>query len=332
MSILAINGGNGVLLHPFKKHLIGNIEPRSVFHTPNHVQWKKNFSIPFDINLRVLFPKKDVGVIIGAPDCGHSSVLSYSRAKKLGNPQDNESLTGFIRSIKNYEPDFFMMENLPKLIEAYPEIIDLFESFGYNLVIHKEPVSYWGNSQVNRKRLIIVGINKKYKFNKLKKYFNITTDHKLSSSYELIGDLGVEENFALGHVRELDDWRLPMYVGKQRNISVKEARGLWMQYDTRKWPVSNSNMKNQPGVYRNLDTDYPMTVRKQSRQFREDGYLLTPREMARIQGIPDTFKLHFEEERRLYYINKMRVSVTKCPPYEIGEWFNKCLTKIKYYG
>jgi site-specific DNA-cytosine methylase len=330
MSILAICGGNGVLAHPFKKHLIGNIEPRTVFHTPDHIQWRLNFNIPFDKDPLVRFPKSDVSIIVGAPDCGHSSVLAYSRAKKLSDPKLNTSLSLYLENVDYYRPEIFMMENLPKLLESDKTIIPFFESLGYRVFIYEEPVSAWGNSQINRKRLIIIGISKNLK-NK-KKYFRLPKERYLKSSGELIEGLGKEEIPELCHVRELDDWRLPMYYGDERNISVKQARNLWKQYGTRKWPVPNSKMNNQPGVYRNLDSDYPMTVRKQSRQFREDGYLLTPREMARIQGVPDNFKLHFEEDRRLYFINKARATVTKCPPYQIGEWFNKCLIKMNYYG
>lgn len=333
MSILSLNGGNGVIALPFRKHLIGHIEPRSIFNTPDHIQWRANFNIPFDRDFNVKFHRNSVGVIIGGPDCGHSSVLAYSRAKKLADPKNNSSLSLFIEGVDYYRPEFFMMENLPKLLESDPTLVKTFENMGYNLIIYCEPVSAWGNSQITRKRLVIVGISTKFDFKTYKKYFMLPKPiADLPRAGEIIEGLGIKEIPELGHVRELDDWRLPMYYQNKRNISVKEARHLWGEFGTRKWPVENSKMNNQPGVYRNLDSDYPMTVRKQSRQFREDGYLLTPREMARIQGVPDKFNLVFKEDKRLYYINKMRATVTKSPPYEIGEWFNKCLKKLDYYG
>ena len=48
MNVLGVCAGQGALLFPFRKHLIGNIEVRGVFHTPGEEQWKANFGdIPF---------------------------------------------------------------------------------------------------------------------------------------------------------------------------------------------------------------------------------------------------------------------------------------------
>lgn len=51
-NLLGICAGQGALLFPFlrskKFNLLGNIEPRSVFHTKSESQWKANFKgIPF---------------------------------------------------------------------------------------------------------------------------------------------------------------------------------------------------------------------------------------------------------------------------------------------
>ena len=43
MKILAVNGGNGVIVYPMRKYLIGNVEIRSNFKTPLDRQWKANF-------------------------------------------------------------------------------------------------------------------------------------------------------------------------------------------------------------------------------------------------------------------------------------------------
>ena len=48
LKVLGVCAGQGALLFPFRKHLIGNIEIRGVFHTPGEEQWKANFGdIPF---------------------------------------------------------------------------------------------------------------------------------------------------------------------------------------------------------------------------------------------------------------------------------------------
>ena len=56
---------------------------------------------------------------------------------------------------------------------------------------------------------------------------------------------------------------------------------------------------------------------------------MTPRELARIQNIPDSFKIYMDIKNPIYWINKGRTTVTKCPPYDIGKWFYNQLIKIK---
>lgn len=59
-----------------------------------------------------------------------------------------------------------------------------------------------------------------------------------------------------------------------------------------------------------------MTARKADRQFKWNGLPMSPRELARIMGIPDKFKIHIEEDRKNYWINKGRLIVTQTFPYE----------------
>lgn len=72
-----------------------------------------------------------------------------------------------------------------------------------------------------------------------------------------------------------------------------------------------------------------MTARKADRQFRPDGTIMSPGELAVIQGYPAKYKIFCIDtdnpKIRNYWINKGRVSVTKGPSYEIGLWFKKCL-------
>jgi site-specific DNA-cytosine methylase len=326
LKVLGICGGNGVILHPFKNHLIANIEPRTVFHTTNQEQWNLNFSSPFDETSNVKYRRDSVEVIIGAPDCGHSSILSYSRSKKLHDPTLNDSLRIYIEGIEYYQPKIFMMENLPNLLDTYPDLLGQFPN--YRFKIFKESVSAWGNSQITRIRLIIIGIRKDLP-GRVDDNFKLPAKVELKTSGQLIK--GLEElNPAICHVRESDDKMICLYYKDQRRISVKEARRIWLtDFKTEKrWAVNQGALTTQPGVYRNFADDYPLTVRKQNRQFNHWGFMLSPREMARIQGVPDSFKLWYNEDRHEYAINKARTTVTKTPPYEIGVWFKNILLKL----
>jgi len=336
MKVLGVCGGNGVLLYPFRKYLIGNIEPRSAFKTPDNIQWKLNFGdIPLENELdAVPFNGENPDVIIGAPDCGHSSILSYSRAKKLGDPTKNDSLNMFFSSLWLYKPKAFLMENLPIMLQNLGDerLAELEKE--YHLVIFKDSVSKFGNSQITRERLVIIGVNRQSLVNarKVTKLFKrIYPVRELKTSSELINDLPFENKF-FGQIRESDDTVVCMsYKGKKLNLG--EVRDIWNnEYEGQKqWAMPGTKMKNLPGVYRNLPDQPPKTVRKQNRQFTPEGYQMSPREMARIQGVPDKFKIWIDLERLGYSINKGRVTVTKCPPYEIGRWFYKQLKKSEIW-
>jgi site-specific DNA-cytosine methylase len=328
MKILGVCGGNGVILHPFRHHLVANIEPRSIFTTPGQAQWKLNFHVPFDRNIDVRYAK-DVDVIVGAPDCGHSSVFSYSRAKKLADPGENKSLQFFLDQVVYYEPKLFMMENLPKLMEVTGANIEKLLS-NYILKCFITSVSAFGNSQLTRIRLVMVGIRKDVKG--VESRIKVPKPAEfIKSEKELLAGLSILDS-SLCQVREPDDYMVQMYYDGTKKISVGKARKLWnTEYsDLKKWPVNNGKMINQPGVYRNFADDAPLTVRKQNRQFNHKGYMLSPREMARIQGIPDSFKLWYNENQHLYCINKARATVAKTPPYEIGLWFARTLNDLPY--
>lgn len=327
MKILAVCGSNGSWYYCLRRHIVANIEPRSVFYTPNQIQWSLNFKAPYYKSLDEYNGGADI--IIGAPDCGPSSILSYSRAKKLGNPKENLSMMTFINSINKFKPSLFIMENLPKLLDLITEK-EFNEYFKgeYELDIMIENVSKFGNSQVSRHRLIMVGRKKGLGIPKLKIFpvRRIKTSRALLYLSRRIKNK--EKYFCLSE--PLGTVVCMSYAHKKLNL--QEVKDLWTgEYKDRyKWPVNdNPRLKTLPGVYRNRPNGFPMTVRKQNRQFNWDGTMMSPRDMAFIQGIPLGFKLWYDPERFIYSINKARTTVSKCPPFEIGLWIKRALKDIK---
>lgn len=326
--VLGVSSGLGVSLFPFKGKIIGNIEPRSVFHTPGNQQWKANFpNEPLfkEINDKQTFTPD---VIISSPDCGSGSIFRLSRAKKFGDHNKNESLMGFFSALRRFRPKFFLFENLDGLFKSFPKerFIDLTNE--YRLIEHNASVKHWGNSQINRKRLIIVGIRRDLP-KKIDKYFKLPHyDDKILKCHELYGDLE-KENTKIGHVREsLTDI---ISIHARKKMSLKDIMLKWRSNPYKKrWEIDYPGFKftTAPGVYRNLYGDYPATARKANRQFDQSGYTLTPRQLARVQGVPDDFVIYFDDTKpKNYWINKGRTVVTKTPPYEISVWFKKKLEK-----
>lgn len=329
LTVLGVMAGNGVCLYPFRKqfNIIGNYEIRGVFYDKDQEQWKANFPNVDQLRNPRRY-KKRIDVIIGHPDCGDSSVLRMSRAKKAGSVKDNESITEFIQSIKAYTPKFWLMENLPGLLKTYDREYWEENFPDYHIIIHEASVAHFGNSQISRKRLVIIGISKKYPQN-FRKYFKLPEiDYsKLTFSQEF--EIGGNENEQICHVREDLQKTANLYYKDKRQITYFEAMKLWnSDFEGKaRWHVGGK-MNNQPGVSRNLPDTFPLTVRKQNRQFGTSGLVLSPREMANIQGVPKSYTLVYKKGQKNYWINKGRLTVTKTMPYEIGKWFAKQVIRL----
>lgn len=330
-SVLGINSGLGVSLYPFKENVIGNVECRGIFHTPKNEQWVLNFDkTPLRRDLTYFLLEKP-DVVISSPDCGSGSVLRYSRAKKLGDHKSNKSLLMFFEGIEKLKPKFFYFENLPTLFKSFPkkEWEELLG--GYKLIEHIVPVSKFGNSQVHRKRLVVIGIREDIKTLKLVKSFKkFPKIGKLKNCGELYGDLDGSIDPKIGHVREELEEIISIYGGKK--MSLRQIRNHWLHNpEDNRWHIRDGSTKfsTAPGVYRNFKNGFPSTARKANRQFDHRGLTLTPRQLARVQGVSDSFEIYIDPNRVKYWINKGRTVITKSPPMDISVWFKRKLDRTK---
>ena len=324
LKILGICAGQGALLFPWRKQLLGNIEPRAVFHTKKEEQWRLNFGeIPF---LRNELPEKwHPDIILSSPDCGASSTMRLSKAKELGNPEKNKSIQLVIEGIMQYQPKVFMIENVPRLMNLMPEKVWQEALPNYNISFKVNSVSDFGNSQVSRKRLIIIGIK-----NAAKSYINcfniIFSVNTLKLSRFILEAANTQPLIPFDKVLAMYDYRkLP----KKKNLTVKEIQHLWTHdfKDEKKWPIKTAKMQTLPGVYK-LDPDKPpLTLRPADRQFRPDGLPLGIQDFKNIQGFPKRFQIYLPEENYLYWLNKARYTIAKGAVYEVGIWFKKCIRK-----
>lgn len=331
MNVLGISAGQGALLFPFRKHLLGNIEPRGVFHTPGEEQWKANFKdVPFYKGYCLQEFDEKVDIIISSPDCGASSIMRLSKVKELGKPKDNRSLNLVIEGINYYKPKIFLIENLPRLLSLLPNKY-LQEAFkDYKLIFHERSVSDYGNSQVSRKRLIIIGVHKKTGkkyLNAFDEVFQVKTP-KLTRDLLFVSPYGSNYNIPIEKTLAMYDYRkLP----EKKNLTVEKIQVLWNSAfkNEKKWPIKTAKMSTLPGVYR-LELDKaPLTLRPADRQFRPDGYPLGILDFKAIMGFPKQFKIYIDQENYLYWLNKARYTIAKGSVYEISVWFKRCLKRAE---
>ena len=337
--VLGVSAGQGALLFPWKlagHKVIGNVEPRAVFHTKGENQWIGNFGKSiFTRNLEEVLDKK-VDIIVSSPDCGASSVMRLSKVKQLGTPEKNASLNLVLEAINHFKPKIFLIENLPRLLSLLPK--QFFEEAlpDYKLVYHCCSVAEFGNSQVSRKRLVIIGVLKK-KAKLLNKFDTLFKVNSLKVTKGVL-NLLVTDLDLCSNINESCNWIpksdkvLAMYdyrkLPKKINLSVAQIHDLWVNdfKHEKKWPIKTAKMSTLPGVYR-LEADKPpLTLRPADRQFRPDGWPLGILDFKNIMGFPDEFRIYMNLKDYNYSLNKARYALAKGSVYEVGLWFLNCLT------
>jgi len=332
MKVLGVCGAQGALLYPLKEYVVGNVDPRAILHSKNEEQWNLNFpGIPFyktPYTVFDLYKPNDIDVIVGSPSCGHSSKFARSRMKKLGNPREDASLNLYIDCIEKLKPKVFLMENLPKLMDTIT-IEEWRKKFPeYRFIVHEITVDILGNSQKNRRRLILIGTNRKFKLDRvhLKDVYPVATP-------KTCGQILEEARPNLNYIEDLSDklsmidYRKP----EKGNLTVEEVKDLWNK-DFRKmfiWPMTTFKMKWLPGVYRNRKHEFPHTIRPCPRQFNHLGWPIGLEEFRIIMGWPADYKIYMDRTKQRYWMNKGRVTLCKGAVYEIGLWFAIQLKKAK---
>lgn len=335
MNILGVSAAQGALLFPFlhskKYKILANIEPRGVFHTSCESQWKLNFGdIPFYRGFCLQEFDEKVDIVVASPDCGIASIMRLSKVKELGNPKDNRSLNLVTAAILEYKPKIFLIENLPRLLSLLPYEFFNLTFKDYKLIFHERSVSDYGNSQVSRKRLIIIGVHKKTgkkylnAFNEVFQVKTPTITRNLLNDYQnpLNYNIPIEKTLAMYDYRKLP---------AKKNLTVRKIQLLWNSdfKNEKKWPIKTAKMSTLPGVYR-LELDKaPLTLRPADRQFRPDGYPLGILDFKAIMGFPKQFKIYIDQENYLYWLNKARYTIAKGSVYEVGIWFRRCIKKAQ---
>lgn len=324
-TILGVCGAQGALLHPLRRWLIGNVEPRGVFHTAREEQWKLNFGdIPFVRTLTELGDMKPT-MIVGSPSCGHSSVFSYSRKKTLGKPREDPCLNMFLASVKKFKPEVFVMENLPKLLDLIP--LGEWEANLplYKFIVHSHSVRQFGNCQTSRKRLLLIGYRRDR--GDLRNFFSrvFSLRQGINLTSEISRKIRPELNY-----RESPDKKLAMYRYWDPNrttLTVQQVHDLWNGKfsDEHKWPMKTQRMKTLPGVYRNRPDAPPLTLRPSNRQFNPEGWPMGLEEFRVIMGFPKRYRIYFDASNPTYWLNKGRTALSKGAVYEIGIWLKKCV-------
>ena len=328
MRVLGISAGNGVMLHPFKEHVIGNIEVRSDYTIGKYPhQFHLNFPDAFYTD-KLYNTQDPVDIVIGHPKCGQSSMLALSRGKTFKSHKDEPSLNIFIEGIQKYRPRLFLLENLPKLLDSYSmnDFAVLFPDYLLDSWIGS--MNALGNSQKNRKRLIITGVRKTR--GRFAEKARAALLHKFQMKRPRHTDQLLKDLPFNGYFRPPLDEIIALYGGT--SMSYQDIKKLWVSLaPATRIKTPNESFSTAPGVYRDGEDKFPNTIRKSNRCFSPAGLSYTPRQRARIQGVPDEFLIldpFNSEHNEKTLFNKGCVTMGSTPCYEVAEWFHKVLKPL----
>lgn len=108
--------------------------------------------------VKSLLGTKNVDVIIGGPPCQGFSVAG----KRIVDDERNKLYKGFVRLVKYFRPQAFVLENVPNILSigngaVKQSILDDFQGLGYNVGTKVLLASDYGVPQ-NRRRAVFVGL------------------------------------------------------------------------------------------------------------------------------------------------------------------------------
>ena len=324
--------GVGSLLYGAKKagfEILGNCDWRKYYHTGS---FEYNFDRPFTMELSDYdIPKlKGITIVMGHPECGNFSTL---RAKKtdLTNPLD---IPKFIKEVGMLQPQFVLMDNLPKSLLVYD--IPEYQKHLKDYDLFFEWVSNWGygNVQKYRNRMFLIASHKDlaYKFIPGEKSHNKVTK-------DAIKDCEGLPNHHPVTLEDKSNWPINYFRGwdkNKKNYSI--SWGEWNKL-TKEVPIKQNlsyyNMKNElkvkPGYFK-IDINKFCPVLSGGGGFPDNHFFFDPereywspfsiRERLRIMGFDDDFillpKRPANQSRDYNYHIKQ---TGKCMPVQFAYYF-----------
>lgn len=237
----------------------------------------------------------DIDGIIGGPPC-----QSWSEAGALRgiNDQRGQLFFDYIRLLKEFQPKFFLAENVSGMLanrhsEAVKNILSMFEDAGYNVTLYRANAKDYNTAQ-ERKRVFYIGFRTDLNVDFHFPEGSTKDDNAKPTLRDIIWDLKDTAVPALAHNKHNPDAinNHEYFTGAYSPIFM--SRNRVKSWDEQAFTVQASGRQCQ------IHPSAPKMplVSKNKREFaagQEHLYRrMSVREIARIQGFPDSFRFVYE--------------------------------------
>ncbi len=314
--------------------------------------------------IKGILGKEKVDLIIGGPPCQAYSIAGRAQDKNsMKDDYRNYLFESFVKVVEAFEPKMFVFENVPGMLSAEPggipvtqRIFNAFNEIGYEI---KQPdelkdvvldASHFNVPQ-KRKRVILIGVQKKKNFNLDEIYseiFNLSNPKKTATVKDAIGKLPS---------------LLPLSEPEKRggrNVSHEDSKKKILHHEARyhnprdvqafrEWIVQGMNTKSSfekinfynvrlnkksnHAKYRNLEWDKPSPtivahLYKDGLMFihpdEEQARSISVREAAALQSFPEDFIFLGSGAYQYKMIgNAVPVRLAECIAKGIGKYLEK---------
>lgn len=240
--------------------------------------------------------EEKVDGIIGGPPC-----QSWSEAGALKGIDDERGKLFFdyIRILKEKQPKFFLAENVSGMLanrhsDAVKKIIKLFENAGYDVTLNMVNAKDYGVAQ-ERKRVFYIGFRKdlniKFEFPK----GSTEDDNDKITLKDIIYDLkdsavpALPKNKHNSNAENNNEYFIgaysPIFMSRNR-VKSWDEQAFTVQASGRQCQIHPQAPK-----MKKIGQDKCEFVKSKKNLYRR----MTVREVARVQGFPDTFKFIYND-------------------------------------
>lgn len=309
MNLISLFSGCGGLDLGFKRAgfnvVVANEYDKSIFETfkANH---KETYLIEKDIRQITKedikpFILDDIDGIIGGPPC-----QSWSSGGSLRGIDDarGQLFYDYIRILKDFKPKFFLAENVSGMIanrhsDAVKSIIKMFEDANYNISFTLINAKDYGVAE-ERKRVFYIGFRKDLNINFVFPQGSTFDNAKKLTLKDVIWDL---QDSALpanpkNHHNPNAINNNEYYVGSFSSIFM--SRNRVKSWDEQAFTVQASGRQCQLHPSAPKMQKYAKDVFKFVENSKHLYRRMTIREVARIQGFPDSFKFIYKDTNTAY--------------------------------